>query len=356
MYRKWMLTVLIFGCISRVYAACEVNVDKIEPYYINGMFTDAADFYANKIAIEKFVAEGLQGSGFSTNVSGAYNKSEAGLSEVFEVLRQKSEDFVSESILLLLNNDFLGYVESLESESEIKALLEIINTVYAGTYAEEDTQIAKAGVVDILDTCSRVVLVTHSQGNFYGNAIFNDIYAQYVFPNGYGISSYPMLGMMQIASPVFRPGGTTSILYPEIVSHLTNDTDLVMRLVRSIVGSIDANYTSLVNNDDLSGHGLEASYLRPDGQGAEISLKMRSIAKSLIPYPLYRQVSSSSTALSGYGYSGINGFLDVKFINGSVYRYLSVSESTFNGLQSASSKGGYFNRNIRNSYDYERIK
>ncbi|WP_442914998.1 KTSC domain-containing protein [Marinobacter sp. G11] len=41
---------------------------------------------------------------------------------------------------------------------------------------------------------------------------------------------------------------------------------------------------------------------------------------------------------------------------GGVYRYSDVPESTFNGLLSASSKGGYFNEYIRDRFSYEKLE
>ena len=340
---------------SAVYANCETNVDNIEAYYINGMLTDVGDFAANKLALEQFIQNSVADVGFSPKVDGYLNKSETGLAELFEVARQKFEDILSDAILSFLNSDFIGFTDSLESEQEVQDFLATINSIYTGTYAEEDTRNARDGIIQKLNTCSRVVLMTHSQGNFYGNAIFNDIYANYTFPNGYSMASYPMLGMMQIASPVNRPGGAISTIYPDIVGHITNDFDLVMALVRSTIGSVEPNYTGPNSDQDFSGHGLELSYLLPAGQSAEIAAQMKSISRKLYPYPLHGQFNATSSALSGYGYSAINSVLDISFKSGDVYRYAGVSEFTFSALKAALSKGGFFNSNIRDQYSYEQI-
>src|SRR5690554_7131486 len=79
-------------------------------------------------------------------------------------------------------------------------------------------------------------MITHSQGNFYGNMALNHIYSDYRFRNGYSIHEYPMLGNMQIASPVDVPGGAISRIYPNIIGHITNKNDLIMSLVRNTVG------------------------------------------------------------------------------------------------------------------------
>ncbi|WP_080641839.1 KTSC domain-containing protein [Teredinibacter turnerae] len=83
---------------------------------------------------------------------------------------------------------------------------------------------------------------------------------------------------------------------------------------------------------------------------------MEHIVKSLTAYPMQGQVAASSSALSGFGPSDINSLFDVEFVSGGVYRYYSVIQSIFNGLQGTSSQGGYFNVNIRDVYEYELIE
>lgn len=199
-------------------------------------------------------------------------------------------------------------------------------------------------------------MLTHSQGNFYGNAIFNEIYATYTFPNGYSIAQYPMLATMQIASPANVPGGAASGAWPEIVGHLTNDNDLVMAMVRGTLGSVRANYESPENPNDWTGHGLEASYLMPEGQALEIKHQMQSIASNLWPYPLNPQTTASSSALSGFGYSAINQILDIEFGNGGIYRYSNVPASIYEDLLNATSQGSFFNTYVRDAFIYERLE
>lgn len=201
-----------------------------------------------------------------------------------------------------------------------------------------------------MDQCTRTILLTHSQGNFYGNAIFNDFYANYAFPNGYSLAAYPMLGMMQIATPVYTPGGAAGEIYPDTVGNLTNSNDIVMGVVRAALGAQEANYEADYNSADPSGHGLVASYLQQSGQAANIAQQMYNIAHKLIPYPMHHQFMANSSALNGIGYSGISQLLDVEFDAGGVYRYHNVPESVSSQLLNAQSQGTYFNSSIRNTY------
>ncbi len=333
-------------------------MDRIETFYINGMFTDPAAFLSNLYAIEKFLSQHLSDAGFNTTPHGSHNRSEFALFQALEVARQKLEDEASTgatAILEFINGD-PQYLRTEEGIAAVQEYLDDINTVYSVTLTERDTENAIEGLTQLLDTCSRVVMLTHSQGNFYGNAIFNEIYATYTFPNGYSIAQYPMLATMQIASPANVPGGAASGAWPEIVGHLTNDNDLVMAMVRGTLGSVRANYESPENPNDWTGHGLEASYLMPEGQALEIKHQMQSIASNLWPYPLNPQTTASSSALSGFGYSAINQILDIEFGNGGIYRYSNVPASIYEDLLNATSQGSFFNTYVRDAFIYERLE
>lgn len=60
----------------------------------------------------------------------------------------------------------------------------------------------------------------------------------------------------------------------------------------------------------------------------------------------------SSSAISRMGYEFLTGELIIQFTDGSVYTYGGVPENVVKGFLSASSKGSFFNANIRNSYGF----
>jgi lysyl-tRNA synthetase, class II len=47
--------------------------------------------------------------------------------------------------------------------------------------------------------------------------------------------------------------------------------------------------------------------------------------------------------------------LELEFRTGAVYRYFSVPCTVFENLITATSKGAYFNRTIRNSFRHQRV-
>lgn len=279
--------------------------------------------------------------------------------QILQVARHKLQDANAEIRLAIKRffNDDPEYLNDPEAITAVQDFLADINAAYRGILAEDDTLKAKASLVNLLDSCARVILMTHSQGNFYGNALFNDLYTGYRFPNGYPLAQYPMLGTIQIASPVYTPGGAAGMLYPDVVGHVTNDNDIVMAMVRhALGGAVEANYNASYNPEDFTGHALELSYLKQPGQAGKIAANLERIVFNLTPFPLHGQYAADSSAMQSYGYSSINDFLDIQFTSGAVYRYFDVPGGTFDGLHGASSQGGYFNEAVRNAYLFERLE
>ena len=59
-----------------------------------------------------------------------------------------------------------------------------------------------------------------------------------------------------------------------------------------------------------------------------------------------------SSTLATVGYDDTLELLQLKFCSGAVYEYFGVPIAVHQALLDASSKGGYFNRSIRNCYRY----
>ena len=57
-----------------------------------------------------------------------------------------------------------------------------------------------------------------------------------------------------------------------------------------------------------------------------------------------------STAVWAAGYDESLRLLQIELMNGGVYDYLNVPREVYEGLMKADSKGGYYNREIRDKY------
>jgi len=66
-------------------------------------------------------------------------------------------------------------------------------------------------------------------------------------------------------------------------------------------------------------------------------------------------ITVSSSNLASVGYDSETQTLRVEFRSGGVYEYHNVSETEYQGLMSASSKGSYFHQNIKDCYSYSKI-
>lgn len=63
-----------------------------------------------------------------------------------------------------------------------------------------------------------------------------------------------------------------------------------------------------------------------------------------------------SSVIRDYVYDPATAALDVTFVTGRRYRYSGVPGAVVAGLERAASKGGYFNRRIRDRFPYVRLR
>jgi hypothetical protein len=63
-----------------------------------------------------------------------------------------------------------------------------------------------------------------------------------------------------------------------------------------------------------------------------------------------------STVIRNYRYLSSERQMEITFVSGRRYLYLDVPEDAYRGMQSASSRGEFFNRNIRDHYAFERLE
>lgn len=66
-------------------------------------------------------------------------------------------------------------------------------------------------------------------------------------------------------------------------------------------------------------------------------------------------ISVQSSNIAAIGYDSATEILKIEFLDGAIYEYRNIPQVVYDGLMSASSHGSYLNREIRNTYPYERI-
>ncbi len=62
-----------------------------------------------------------------------------------------------------------------------------------------------------------------------------------------------------------------------------------------------------------------------------------------------------STSITAVAYDAQASALEVEYVSGRVYRYLDVPEQVFAWLLTASSKGAFVNKMIRDRYEYTEV-
>lgn len=67
-----------------------------------------------------------------------------------------------------------------------------------------------------------------------------------------------------------------------------------------------------------------------------------------------RMFKTDSSLLHEMGYA--NGTLQVRFSNGSLYRYFNVPVKLWDAMQAADSMGSFFCKHIRMGFEYERMQ
>ena len=65
---------------------------------------------------------------------------------------------------------------------------------------------------------------------------------------------------------------------------------------------------------------------------------------------MMRMIPVSSSAISSVGYDPETQQMQIKFKKGRIYTFCRVPQHIFNGLLTASSKGTYYDRHIRDKY------
>lgn len=63
-----------------------------------------------------------------------------------------------------------------------------------------------------------------------------------------------------------------------------------------------------------------------------------------------------SSNIRSVGYDHTSSILEVEFNSGSIYQYLDVPESEYEGFMNAASKGRYLNRSIKGCYEDIKVR
>ena len=63
-----------------------------------------------------------------------------------------------------------------------------------------------------------------------------------------------------------------------------------------------------------------------------------------------------STNIRSIGYEHESNTLEIEFHSGGIYQYFNVPQASYNGLMSASSRGSYFHKYIKDNYKWTKVR
>ena len=257
--------ILIFiVLISRLAAAqnCDSpqNIESTRIYFVNGMnnaFTSdgVSEMVASRIKLENLLGREVGAFGNS------FNFKENGFYEIKQVALQRAIQPVEFwQILLGMKRSPIGYAITPQwmLDAAANAAITKAKELNAKQYfTDKDLQTMVDQYVLDLKSGKKVVLVTHSQGNFYANNAY--IYIKTIYPQ-YANS----IGIVMTASPasINASGGP----------HVNNDKDLILLGVKLFYPVLP--YTGTYHYDFLD-HSFDDVYLAKwEGGGGQDSIKL----------------------------------------------------------------------------------
>ncbi|WP_252179536.1 KTSC domain-containing protein [Endozoicomonas sp. 4G] len=346
--KNYLMMLFLLAASMANASECRVSSPELALYYGNGMFNSQKAARESRNSLIRLLRSQLPGYRVSYKLS--YNYNENPVDQMLEVARQK---------LLQDYSNILLWLAGIESAPDwFREGLELVVTSYdAFSYVfDSDLRRHVRQYSQDISQCRKVLLVAHSQGNFYGNESWRLVYQ--ASTAGIAWNELKLMGVVSVATPASQVGYPLS--YPadqqSVTRYLTLSDDLVINVLRSAAfGPLPANVTNTTVSDDWKNHSFVMSYLSGDPSGQMLREQIRSVAYSLETLPFDRQ-SLGSSALASAGYDPTAQILEIQFVESdSLYRYYDVPESVYQDLMSAESAGRYYNLAIRGQYPSRRL-
>lgn len=236
--KKSILLISIIFLSTNTFAQNQTDNQAI--VHINGLNTTFDDAVMNQIALKNQIQK--QRTNYSVNL--AYNKKTGFLKDILQVVNQKfSSDKDSTFWKLIDNYDDIQKASLISDETYQKYINELKDKESLIPEIEDHINQYKK----FLDNGQNVVLVPHSQGNFYGNASLNLLLEN-------SKEARNQLYSVGLATP-------SENLLPNS-SYYTSSNDIVIRGIGVFTKVLPHNVTVPFSLSDWDGHGFVSTYLR----------------------------------------------------------------------------------------------
>jgi Flp pilus assembly pilin Flp len=199
----------------------------------------------------------------------AYNQNEPAWEQLIEVYSQKKGDDLSAFWRMMNGNTSLPEWLKKSIGDATKAEIATQNAAQPFT-DDEDLAQHLVGYRAALDSHAKLVLVSHSQGNFYANAAYAALEAE---NSEYGAAT----GVIGVASPASIVAGGSG-------PYTTFSEDWVINAVRFLYpNTLPANATIGTTEVDTLGHGFQTAYLTVPEARATIARNVVNVGSGLVP-------------------------------------------------------------------------
>lgn len=245
---------IFYMFINSSYATDCTPTENVSLVFSNGMFNDLKDIRNSLNGLKDLTKSKYK------NYDYAQNLNETPLLQLLEVYYQKKSS----------NNIFLWtYFSELNGPRWFTKITKIIAQEYTkqSYVIDQDLQSHIKKYKDYLNDELDILVVSHSQGNFYANRAFEVLAESHKYLDN-------KMGIVAIASPDSYVAG--------LGEHRTLNSD---SLIRSIPGSLPANINN--ENSGLIDHEFIKHYLKGFPSGSKIEALLKKTAKNLLTDTFY---------------------------------------------------------------------
>ena len=250
---------------------CSGDKKRISVFFVNGMFTTEDTAAKNRAALEELTKPDLQsavGTDGILTFEIAHNQNEPAWEQLVQVYAQKEGDDLSVFWRMINGNTLLpDWLKQAISDATGANMASASQPFTNDADLAQHMQSYRAA----LDLHAKLVIVSHSQGNFYANAAYTALASE---KPEYGAAT----GVIGVASPASMVAGGGP--------YATFSEDWVINAVRFLYpNTLPANATTGTTPVDGLGHGFLTAYLAVPDARATILRNVVQVESGLVPVP-----------------------------------------------------------------------
>lgn len=275
-----LFLIAIFTLSAEAVFALDCQTPRLAPYFGNGMFNSASQAEISRTALEDFMRKrGLLTS--KGRVALAYNFSEAVAEQLLQVTTQKDEE---------VGRSFFRWISNLSSAPQFfRDMAQAAMTAYdfKAYFEDADLRLQIEHYEADLNSGEVIVVVGHSQGNFYSNTSWENLQRLEKYKG--------KLALVGVAAPVSYIAGDGP--------YSTLTQDMIMDFARSQKGALPANVKN--STASASGHEFVSQYLQGNASGPKITSDLKDVISKIVS-----GVSTPTTAAVEYLDESLSPFLN----------------------------------------------